>query len=250
MEPTNREETVEIDLGELFQAIKEKIWIILAVMLVCAAIAGNITYFFIDPTYTATSTIYLLPRNDEQTTLTDLNMASTMTKDAIELAKSKSVVETVIDALHLNLTYDEMVKKISVNNPSDTRLIEISVEDGDPQMAADLSNALASSLADQVAEIMKTDRPTEAEKAVAPEKPSAPSMKKNVAIAALLGLFAAVAVVVIQHIRDDTIKSPDDVEKYLQLNTLASIPVSYEETETSKKDKKKANRKLVRSKKH
>jgi capsular polysaccharide biosynthesis protein len=138
--------------------------------------------------------------------------------------------------------YETLAKRISVDNPTDTRLIDISVRDADPQMAADISNALADSLCEQVATIMKTDRPTIAERAVAPDKPSAPSMKKNVVIAALLGLFATMAVIVIQYILDDSIKTAEDVEKYLQLNTLASIPLEFSddsETKTRKKIRKK-----------
>ena len=230
----NTEETVEIDLGELFHVIWSKIWIIIAVTVVCAAIIGNVTYFLIDPTYTASSTVYLLQ--------VEMQIGTQMTNDAAKLAKSKSVIEPVLKDLKLQMDYEELAKKISVDNPTDTRLIDISVRDADPQMAADISNALADSLCEQVATIMKTDRPTIAERAVAPDKPSAPSMKKNVVIAALLGLFATMAVIVIQYILDDSIKTAEDVEKYLQLNTLASIPLEFSddsETKTRKKIRKK-----------
>lgn len=134
------------------------------------------------------------------------------------------------------------MKYISVENPTDTRLIEISARSKDPQLAADISNALSISLCDQVATIMQTDRPTIAEKAVAPEKPSSPSMVKNIAIAVLLALFASIAIIVISFIRDDTIKTQDDVEKYLHLNTLAAIPMEYSDEDThfvkSKRKKK------------
>lgn len=234
----NTEETVEIDLGELFRAIWSKIWIIIAVAVVCAAIAGNITYFLIEPTYTATSTVYLLPRENEAISQTELQIGTQMTNDAAKLAKSKSVIEPVLKDLKLQMDYETLERKVSVENPTDTRLIDISVRDVDPQTAADISNALADSLCDQVATIMKTDRPTIAERAVAPEKPSAPSMKKNAIIAALLGLFASIAIVVINYIRDDTIKTAEDVEKYLQLNTLASIPLEFSDEDDSKVRKK------------
>ena len=238
----NTEETVEIDLGELFHVIWSKIWIIIAVTVVCAAIIGNVTYFLIDPTYTASSTVYLLPRESEAMSQVEMQIGTQMTNDAAKLAKSKSVIEPVLKDLKLQMDYEELAKKISVDNPTDTRLIDISVRDADPQMAADISNALADSLCEQVATIMKTDRPTIAERAVAPDKPSAPSMKKNVVIAALLGLFATMAVIVIQYILDDSIKTAEDVEKYLQLNTLASIPLEFSddsETKTRKKIRKK-----------
>lgn len=238
----NTEETVEIDLGELFHVIWSKIWIIIAVTVVCAAIIGNVTYFLIDPTYTASSTVYLLPREGETMSQVEMQIGTQMTNDAAKLAKSKSVIEPVLKDLKLQMDYETLAKKISVDNPTDTRLIDISVRDADPQMAADISNALADSLCEQVATIMKTDRPTIAERAVAPDKPSAPSMKKNVVIAALLGLFATMAVIVIQYILDDSIKTAEDVEKYLQLNTLASIPLEFSddsETKTRKKIRKK-----------
>lgn len=172
----------------------------------------------------------------------EMQIGTQMTNDAAKLAKSKSVIEPVLKDLKLQMDYETLAKKISVDNPTDTRLIDISVRDADPQTAADISNALADSLCEQVATIMKTDRPTIAERAVAPDKPSAPSMKKNVVIAALLGLFATMAVIVIQYILDDSIKTAEDVEKYLQLNTLASIPLEFSddsETKTRKRIRKK-----------
>lgn len=237
------EETVEVDFGELFRAIWNKIWVILAVTVLCAAIAGNITYFLIDPTYTATSRIYLLPRETEALSQTELMVGTQMTNDASKLAKSKSVVEPVIKKLKLETTYELLTESISVENPTDTRLIDISVRNLDPQTAADISNALADSLCDQVATIMKTDKPTVAEKATAPDTPSAPSMAKNVVLAALLGFLVSIAIVVIRFIRDDSIRTQEDVEKYLKLNVLASIPLEYSEEGNSGLRKRSKQRK-------
>lgn len=223
----NTETIIEIDPLDLSHAIWSKMWIILSVMLLCAVIAGNITFFLIDPIYTASSRIYLLPRETESLSQTELQIGTQMTSDVARLAKSKSVVTPVIAKLKLTVTYDDLIRSISVDNPSDTRLIDITVIDEDPQTAADISNALADSLCEQVATIMQTDRPTIAEKATAPDKPSAPSMIKNIILAVLFGLFASVAIIVISFIRDDTIKTQEDVQKYLHLNTLASIPLEY-----------------------
>ena len=116
----NTEETVEIDLGELFHVIWSKIWIIIAVTVVCAAIIGNVTYFLIDPTYTASSTVYLLPREGEAMSQVEMQIGTQMTNDAAKLAKSKSVIEPVLKDLKLQMDYEELAKKISVDNPTDT----------------------------------------------------------------------------------------------------------------------------------
>ena len=241
----DNDRAVEIDLGELFHAIWSKIWIIIAVLFVSVAVVGNITYFLINPTYTATSTVYLLPRENDSLSQTEMQIGTQMTSDAAKLAKSKSVLDPVLKELKLESDFDELLRIVSVNNPTDTRLIELSAESEDPQLAADIANAMANSLCEQVATIMQTDRPTIAEKATAPDKPSAPSMIKNVVLAALFSLFLSVALIILNFIRDDTIKTPEDVEKFLQLNTLASIPMEFSDENTSgmRKKMKRNNKK-------
>lgn len=237
----NEESSFEIDLSSLFRAIGSKFWIILAVTVLFAAIAANITFFLITPTYTATSTVYLLPRENEALSQTELQVGTQMTNDAAKLAKSKSVIEPVIKDLKLDTSFEDLSDSILVENPTDTRLIDISVKDSDPQTAADISNALSSSLCEQVAVIMKTDRPTIAEKATAPDKPSAPNLAKVVLLAALFGIFISIAFIVLGFVRDDSIKSQEDVEKYLCLNVLAAIPMEY-----SDDDKQSIRKKLLR----
>ena len=50
------------------------------------------------------------------------------------------------------------------------------------------------------------------------------------------------AVILVLFIMNDTVKTPEDVEKYLGLNTLATIPL-FEEDDMGKKTKKKGRRK-------
>ena len=66
-----------------------------------------------------------------------------------------------------------------------------------------------------------------------PTIPSSLSLVKNTAIGALLALLA-IAVIVIRHLMDDTIKTEEDVKKYLELNVLAAVPL---EKGSSKKRK-------------
>ncbi|MBQ8597501.1 MAG: protein-tyrosine kinase, partial [Lachnospiraceae bacterium] len=58
-------------------------------------------------------------------------------------------------------------------------------------------------------------------------------------IGGVLGCFILCAIILIQYLLDDTIKSSEDVEKYLGLSTLALIPVAVSAEETAKKKKKK-----------
>ena len=214
MENQVREDEVEIDLLELFQVLLGKIGIIIVSLIIGAGLLFSGTKFLITPQYSSTSMIYILTKTTSVTSLADIQMGSQLTKDFAILATSRPVVKTVIDELDLEYSYEEMVAKVTVDNPADTRYLKITVEDPDPELAADMANAFADATADGVAEIMSTDRPSIVERAV-----------KNTAIGGVIAALLVMAVIVVRYLLDDTIKTEEDVTKYLQLNTLASLPL-------------------------
>ena len=71
---------------------------------------------------------------------------------------------------------------------------------------------------------MDTDKPSMVQRAVVPKTKSSPSTSRNTVIGALVGALLVSAVVIIRYLMDDTIKDEDDVQQYLQLNTLAAFP--------------------------
>ena len=71
---------------------------------------------------------------------------------------------------------------------------------------------------------MQIDAVNTYEKANYPDRKSAPSCGRWAVVAALIGALAVSAVVIARYLLDDTIKTSDDVEKYLGLSNLALIP--------------------------
>ena len=59
-----------------------------------------------------------------------------------------------------------------------------------------------------------------------PDSPVSPSIPKWTIIGVLVGIVISAAVIIIQHLLDDTIKTSEDIERYLGLSTLALIPVN------------------------
>ncbi|MBQ6197311.1 MAG: polysaccharide export protein [Lachnospiraceae bacterium] len=214
----------EIDLLELAGVLWNKILFILIGFAVGAILAFGITKFMITPLYKAQSTIYVLTKSTSITSMADINIGSSLTVDFKYIGTTRDVIEAAIQELGLNTTYESLVKSITITNPSNSRLLEITVTDPDPVAAANISNAVADSLRERIADVMDTDKPSMVQRAVVPTKKSSPSTVKNTAIGALIGALLVAAVVIVRHLMDDTIKTEDDVQKYLQLNTLASFP--------------------------
>ena len=101
----------------------------------------------------------------------------------------------------------------------------MTVENEDPNLAKEIANAMAEVTAERVAYIMATDKPKIVEEAVTPVKPSSPSTMKNTALGGIMGAVLAMGIIVIIYLMNDTIQTEEDVRKYLDLNTLAALPL-------------------------
>ena len=219
------DDEMEIDLLELFQVLLQKAWAIILCMVIGAGLAFAGTKMLLTPKYSASSQIYILTKTTSVTSLADIQMGAQLTVDFEVLAKSRPVVEEVIDELNLDYTYEELVGMITTLNPSDTRILKMTVENEDPNLAKEIANAMAEVTAERVAYIMTTDKPKIVEEAVTPEKPSSPSTVKNTALGGILGAVLAMGIIVIIYLMNDTIQTEEDVRKYLDLNTLAALPL-------------------------
>lgn len=94
---------------------------------------------------------------------------------------------------------------------------------------------MADATAERIAEVMVTDKPSTVEDAVVPQYPVSPSLKKNTLLAGLAGAVLVMAIIMINYLMDDRIKTEEDVMKYLELNTLASIPLNKGDKSSKKK---------------
>ena len=114
MGKTHDDDEVEIDLRELFYALKKRILVILAAILAGAVIAGAVTKLFITPVYSATATMLVLTKETTLSSLADLQIGSQLTKDYNILITSRTVLQDVVDELNLDMTYKELKERITV----------------------------------------------------------------------------------------------------------------------------------------
>ncbi len=237
-------DVIEIDILELIGVVLSKVWVVI----LCAILFGAASYlvctFLITPKYESTTKIYVINRqNSESLTYSDLQSGTQLTKDYQELVTSRPVLEEVKAELGLDIDNDRFKRSITVSVPTDTRIVSITAEDTDPYMARAIADSVRTSAAEHIANVMNTEAVNVVEEANLPTEISSPKIIRNTVIGAVLGAFIAVVVIVIIYILDDTIKNPDDVERYLNLSVLGSIPVLDEELVKNSSKKGKKNRK-------
>ena len=218
------EEEYEIDLLEIFYALRKKIVVIILAGLIGAGLAAAYSFVLATPVYESTAKLYILSQSTSITSLADIQMSSSLAKDYQEMIFSRPVVMQVKRNLNLDYSYEAIKNMLTVNNPADTRCLNISCKSSDKEEAKDMANEFAKVSKRQIAQIMDTDEPTLFERAVVSKHPVKPQKLKNIMIGLLLGLLIACAIVIIRYMMNDSLKTEDDIERYLGLNTLASIP--------------------------
>ena len=225
MEKTFEDDEIEIDLLELLGEFRRKIWIILGVIVLFGGVAGAFSKFVLTPQYKSTAMVYILSKETTLTSLADLQIGSQLTKDYKIIVTSRRVLNQVIDDMKLNLTYKELLEKVTIDNPQDTRILSISVEDPAPDMAKLIADKIATVSSDYIGDIMEMVPPKLIEEGEIPIQKSSPSNVKNALIGALLGAVIVCGLITVQVVMNDTIRTEEDVTKYLGLSVLASVPI-------------------------
>ena len=229
---------IEIDVLELFHVLLDKIWVIILAGAVAALAVVAATILFITPQYQSTTKMYVLSKQDSNTlTSQDMQTSLSLTKDYAELIKSRTVTEGVITQLNLDMTHEQLLSKMTVDSATDTRILSISVRDADPYVACEIANAIRDVAANHIKNVMDIDAVNVVETANIPENKISPSIKKNGLVGGVAGVAIAIAIILITYLSNDTIKTQEDVERYLGLSTLGTIPMS--EVDRKNKNKKK-----------
>lgn len=242
MEQKLSKEDLEIDIGEILSVLLSKLWLIIFLAVIGGLAMLMYSKFMIAPLYSSSTRVYVLNRqgaNGESVTVADLQLSSQITKDYAELITSRTVMEQVDEELGLNMGASALKGMVSVSTASaDTRIISISVQDTDAYRAQKIAQKVREVASVQICEVMNIEAVNVVDEAEVPTAPFSPNVRKNTIYGGVFGIVIAVALILLNYFLDDTIKGPDDVERYLQLSVLGSIPV----LETGKKEKKRKAR--------
>ena len=172
---------IQLDIMLLLRRIWEKKVLIVLVTLLFTAISLAYSIFLATPQYSSTTKVYVVnqKKDDKAITTQDVQLGSLLVKDYKEIILSNKVMEDSAEKSGTGITAKQLAGKVSVDAPKDTRIISITVQDKDPQVASDLANTVKEISADQIKEVTKIDDVTTLEEAKAATAPSSPNIPRN-----------------------------------------------------------------------
>ena len=215
-----------IDLKEIFYIIKNNLITIIAVTIVFALIGALITAFLLTPQYEATATMIVNTRQDQTATITNdqITSAKNLVSTYSIIVKSDTVLNKVIKNLKLSITYETMKEKVTVSAVDATQVMQIAVQDADPALAKSIVSEIIKVAPDIIKDMVEAGSVKVISEARVGENPVSPSLKKNVAIAGLLGFVLCVGIVLLKEMLNNTFKTDEDITKHLGLVVLGVIP--------------------------
>jgi capsular polysaccharide biosynthesis protein len=157
--------------------------------------------------------------------LQDLQIGTAIAEDYRFIITSRSVLNKVIEDLQLGLNYDQLKAMINVTNPNGTHIIRTSVKTGDLELSRDIANKLLSVSIERIYQVVGASEPSviDYSEASAVEDVS-PSFRKFLLIGTLIGFLVVAVIVIVRVIMNSTLRTEEDIEKYLNLTVLAAIP--------------------------
>lgn len=168
-------------------------------------------YQIAPPKYKATSKLYILENDGTGVQMSSLQAGSLLVSDYREVLKNWEVHEAVRSQLGLDLTYSEMQEMLTVQIPSGSRLLYITVSHTDPVLAADLANAYASAAHTFIVEKLHGMRPDMFSSAIIPSHVSGLGMLLRLLLAFAVGAALMTGFYTVFFCLDHRVRNPEDL---------------------------------------
>lgn len=218
------DDTVEIDLSQLFHQIKKNIRLIVISMLLVAVIAFLFTTFFIDKKYASQARIYITPKVTEEGTVdySSLTSGNLMVNNYMSILKGENLLRNVSEAIGTDFSI--VNSSLSVSNDANTQIITIKSTTEDPELSKAIVDQTVSSFQSDMQELLNIQNLVVIDSAKVNSSPVSPNVKMNTLIGALIGAMLSGGYVFIMFILDKRLRNKKEAEEYLGIPVLAEIP--------------------------
>lgn len=229
-------EFYSIDLAHILKCVANKIWLVVIAAILAATLGFVVSAFLITPKYSSSLMLYVNNTNynsSGNTTVSssELSAAQSLVKTYGEILNNRTTLDLVIDQVEADgrdlddsITYRELSKMIKSSASNDTEVMVVTVTCDDPELAADIANAIYPVLQTRIAEIITGASVKKVQDGYADYDKVSPSIVKYTIVGFVLGALLSVLAVAIAAMLDKTIHDEEYVLQTFGYPILAKIP--------------------------
>ena len=212
-------------LLELFGLMRKHLSLVIALPIIFALATAAYSFLAMADQYTASTSLYVLTKtqkDDNSITNTDLSASQMLTNDVATLIKSSRVQQSAAEAVGLDSLSGYTV---NVDSTTTTRVITVKVTGTSPDNVAVVANQLAKTVDSIAQQVMDVQSINVIDEASVPTTPSGPPRLMYTAVAFLVGLFIAIAIIVIADMANTRVRSAEEAAELTGLTIIGRIPV-------------------------
>ena len=216
-----------MDLSDYLRIIRQKGWLIILLAVLTAAAAFGFSKMM-TPVYESNLRLLVQPA---RTDFGQAQAAKQLLRGYVQWIQSSYRAAAVIDQLKLDMTPPQLLSDVEVASDDSSFVIQINVENSDPDLANDIArtwgNVFVQWRIDDNADQRKEDR-VDVEFIDDPQAGlSSPKTKINTAAGAVFGaLLGTMLVFGLEWLESGVVRRSEDVERYLEIPVIGSIPGS------------------------
>lgn len=219
---------LEINIVPLLKEILKKLWLIILVGIIVGGAVFAGAKVLIKPSYRSGFTAYVNNKQGKKTTdyltSSDVNAAKELVLTYKSIISSNSILSAAAESIGVDLSYNELAKKVSTEVKDETEIITVYVVDTDPQFAYDYAQAISKTAPAYMAQIVEGSSMKIIDHPEYSDKRFKPSYSRYAIIGFLIGALLVVIFVIIRYFMDDTVKNEGEVENKFALPILGVIP--------------------------
>lgn len=243
----------EVGLGEIVHLLVRNVKNILIFTIAVAFVAGVIG-FALPRTYEASAMIvvsnttvtnvqsnssgalsglYDMTINKEQESHDpgyQLNMNARLASMCEGIVTSDVILQPIIDEIGIDVKYNELKDKVTVNAVGDTQFVKIAVEQSKPDQA----EKICGKIVEQAPEVLQSALEAESVEVFSPVRIDGssrfPVAVQFAVFGAVLAFLLRVTMVVFSYLKDDRIRTSMDISRYVGVKVLGVIPATEKES--------------------
>lgn len=215
-----------INISEIFSALKQRYKLIIAITLAFTLISGIISFFVIKPKYEANVKLFIGKEESKNAEYdsSEVQMYQKLITTYAEVVKTDDLIEKALNENKIDKEISAVKGGLKVSPRADTQILEISYTDTDKELAFNFLNGITSNFIKDSKKLIPNGNIQIIEKVKMPENPVSPNKKLNILIAFVLGLMVSVGLSLLLEFMDNTFKNKTDLEHALDLPVLSTIP--------------------------
>lgn len=216
------------DLSQIIYVLFKRKSIIITITLVATIVSAIVSIFILSPVYESKVTVIVGKANSTTSSSEEYNdvmMYQNLTKTYTSIATSNFIEGKAAEKLGNGMTAETLDKFITVTAEAGTQILDITATGNSSQDALNKVTALSQAFVDNSKTVYNAGDVRIMDKGQLPDKPIKPRKSINIALAFIIGLIVSIGLSFTLEYMDSTIKTQDDIKRYLDLPVLGTIPM-------------------------